>query len=137
MGCLSASPGHLSILRRPHGRTRRRGSNLARSQSECQEVTRYSIKNAGLPVIPQKNLRHTVATILLGRKWPLKTVSNLLGHSNIQTTANFYGQFTDGIHSEAVADWNSAITPKGCAMAAPERKSDSPESSEKSQGVTE
>lgn len=62
------------------------------------------LKNAGLPVMPLKNLRHTVATILLGRKWPLKTVADLLGHSNIATTADFYGQFTEGIHGDAIAD---------------------------------
>ncbi|MBD3675554.1 MAG: site-specific integrase [Planctomycetaceae bacterium] len=68
------------------------------------------LKNAGLPVIPQKNLRHTVATILLGRKWPLKTVADLLGHSNIQTTANSYAQFTEGIHREAIADLQFATS---------------------------
>jgi site-specific recombinase XerD len=70
------------------------------------------LKNSGLPVIPMKNLRHTVATVLLGRKWPLKTVADLLGHSNIQTTANFYGQFTDGIHESAIDDLGVAVTPK-------------------------
>ncbi|MDC0307629.1 site-specific integrase [Planctomycetaceae bacterium] len=69
------------------------------------------LKNAGLPQLPLKNLRHTAATVLLGRKWPLKTVADLLGHSSIQQTADTYGQFTEGIHGGAVADLSDAMTP--------------------------
>jgi integrase len=70
------------------------------------------LKNAGLPQIPLKNLRHTAATVLLGRKWPLKTVADLLGHSSIQQTADTYGQFAEGIHAGAVADLGEAMTPE-------------------------
>ncbi len=36
------------------------------------------------------NLRHTAATLLLKQGVPLKVVSEMLGHSRIEITANIY-----------------------------------------------
>lgn len=49
------------------------------------------------------DLRHTFATELLRRGVPLKTVSELLGHSSISITADTYGHVT-GPQKEAVAN---------------------------------
>ena len=44
----------------------------------------------GLRKIRFHDLRHTFASILLGKEVPLINVSNFLGHSDISTTANIY-----------------------------------------------
>ncbi len=49
------------------------------------------LKKYGLRHIRFHDLRHTFASILLGKEVPLINVSNFLGHSDIGTTANIYG----------------------------------------------
>lgn len=49
-----------------------------------------ALKNANIPYRKFHNLRHTYATKLFEAGVPLKTVSELLGHSNISITANIY-----------------------------------------------
>jgi integrase len=41
------------------------------------------------------DLRHTAATLLLAAGVPLKTVSDILGHSSIQITVDTYGYTFD------------------------------------------
>ena len=48
------------------------------------------LKKYGLRHIRFHDLRHTFASILLGKDVPLINVSNFLGHSDIATTANIY-----------------------------------------------
>ncbi|WP_279233035.1 tyrosine-type recombinase/integrase [Fonticella tunisiensis] len=48
------------------------------------------LKKANIPYRKFHNLRHTYATKLFEAGVPLKTVSELLGHSNISITANIY-----------------------------------------------
>ncbi|CCJ32845.1 tyrosine-type recombinase/integrase [Caloramator australicus] len=48
------------------------------------------LKKANIPYRKFHNLRHTYATKLFEAGVPLKTVSELLGHSNIAITANIY-----------------------------------------------
>lgn len=45
----------------------------------------------GLPEIRLHDLRHSAATNLLAQGFPLKDVSEWLGHADIATTANIYG----------------------------------------------
>ena len=48
------------------------------------------LKNCKLPHKKFHSLRHTFATKLFENKVPLKTVSELLGHSSIEITTNTY-----------------------------------------------
>lgn len=48
------------------------------------------LKSLGLPAIRLHDLRHSFATLLVEEHLPIKTVSHLLGHSNISTTADIY-----------------------------------------------
>ncbi len=67
------------------------------------------LKRAGLPRIRFHDLRHTYATIALGRGVPLKVVSDTLGHSSIAITADTYMHVTPGM-SRAAADAMHADT---------------------------
>jgi integrase len=66
------------------------------------------LKRAGLPRIRFHDLRHTYATIALGRGVPLKVVSDTLGHSSIAITADTYMHVTPGM-SRAAADAMDAV----------------------------
>jgi integrase len=55
-------------------------------------------KRAGLPVSTRfHDLRHTCATLLLGRGVHPKFVQELLGHSNIAITLDTYSHVTPGM----------------------------------------
>jgi hypothetical protein len=48
------------------------------------------LRKLDLPDIRFHDLRHSYATAMIEQKIPLKTVSHMLGHSNISTTADIY-----------------------------------------------
>ncbi|MEA4869483.1 MAG: site-specific integrase [Christensenella sp.] len=48
------------------------------------------LNSLGLPAIRFHDLRHSFATLIVEEHVPIKTVSHLLGHSNISTTADIY-----------------------------------------------
>ena len=48
------------------------------------------LRSAGLPVVSMHKLRHTVATVALGKGIPLTVVRDFMGHSQIALTANTY-----------------------------------------------
>lgn len=60
-----------------------------------RNLTRHfkaSLRRAKLPSTTRfHDLRHTAATLMLGAGVPIKTVSDILGHSSIQVTADTYG----------------------------------------------
>ncbi len=59
------------------------------------------LKRHGLPHIPFHSLRHTAATLLIGRGLHAKTISSRLGHSNISTTMDIYGHALKSADREA------------------------------------
>ena len=66
------------------------------------------LEKYGLRRIRFHDLRHTFASILLGKDVPLINVSNYLGHSDISTTANIYAPL-DKASKQASADVISDI----------------------------
>ncbi|MDQ1503142.1 MAG: integrase, partial [Actinomycetota bacterium] len=52
------------------------------------------LERAGLPVIRFHDLRHTAATLLLGKGIHPKVVSELLGHSQVGVTLDLYSHVT-------------------------------------------
>jgi integrase len=52
---------------------------------------RRFLKRKKLKYITFHDLRHTLATLLINKGVHAKVISNILGHSNIQTTMNIYG----------------------------------------------
>jgi integrase len=57
---------------------------------------------AGIPAINHHALRHTAATLMLEKGIPVKVVSEILGHQNIQTTLDIYAHVSDGLQRLAV-----------------------------------
>jgi integrase len=53
--------------------------------------------------------RHTHATALLLAGVPLHVLSRRLGHRDIQTTANTYGQVTEDAELRADANWQEFV----------------------------
>jgi integrase len=60
------------------------------------------LKKAGLPVVRFHDLRHTAATLLLGRGVHPKIVSEMLGHSTVNITLDLYSHVTPTMQLEAV-----------------------------------
>ena len=63
--------------------------NLIRPDYLTRKYSRLRDKY-GLPHVTLHEIRHTVATLLLKHKVPMKYVQVTLGHSDISTTANTY-----------------------------------------------
>lgn len=66
------------------------------------------LKKYGLRKIRFHDLRHTFASLLIGRDVPIINVSNFLGHSDISTTANIYAHL-DKASKQSSADIISDI----------------------------
>lgn len=66
------------------------------------------LARAGLPRVRFHDLRHTAATLLLARRMPTKSVSDMLGHASTQITSNIYSHVTPDIQQD-VADTMDAI----------------------------
>lgn len=57
-----------------------------------RQLWHRTVRVAQLPRITPKDGRATCATLLLDQGWPLPAVAQLLGHTSIQTTAQFYAR---------------------------------------------
>ena len=62
---------------------------------------RRVLRKAGLPPMRLHDLRHSCASLLLGEGMAAQTVANLLGHSEVKTTLNFYGHVSQSQTKEA------------------------------------
>lgn len=64
---------------------------------------------ATVPTIALHGLRHTHATLLLEAGVDVKTVSERLGHDNVQTTLQLYGHVAPGMRSNAAVRFGSLL----------------------------
>lgn len=67
------------------------------------------LERAGLPVIRFHDLRHTAATLLLGKGVHPKVVSELLGHSQVGVTLDLYSHVTPTMHRQAVTTFDELL----------------------------
>ena len=64
---------------------------------------------ADLPMIPFHGLRHSAATALLSAGVPLRVVSDLLGHSGIAITADYYAHVERDLRRDAADAMDRAL----------------------------
>lgn len=64
--------------------------NRAKEPRTYRETFRRILKQVGIPSIVFHGLRHTFATRCIESQCDYKTVSVILGHSNVATTLNLY-----------------------------------------------
>jgi integrase len=67
------------------------------------------LKRAGLPKIRFHDLRHTCATLLLGRGVHVKFVQELLGHANITITLDTYSHVLPGMGDQTARAMEDAL----------------------------
>jgi integrase len=60
------------------------------------------VEEAGLPRIRFHDLRHTAATLLLSMGVEMKVIQDILGHSDMGTTANIYSHVLPAMRQEAM-----------------------------------
>jgi integrase len=68
------------------------------------------LKDASLPKIRVHDLRHTTATLLLGKGENPKIVQELLGHSTIAITLDIYSHVTPAMHESAASKMQDLFT---------------------------
>jgi integrase len=81
---------------------------------ERRDVTNRRFKpllqRAGLPQVRFHDLRHTCATLLLGRNVNPKIVSEMLGHTTIAITLDTYSHVLPNMQSEAAKAMEDALS---------------------------
>jgi integrase len=78
-------------------------AGTAYHSSNLHKSFKGHLRRAGLPTrIRFHDLRHSCAGYLLSEGVPLKTVSDILGHSQISITADFYGHISPKAQREAL-----------------------------------
>jgi integrase len=88
---------------------------------------------AGLPKMRWHDLRHGTASILLAEGVPMRVIMEILGHSQIGTTANLYAHVAPEVVRDAADRMHAALTglPRpvgcchGCCQTAQKRKNPS------------
>ncbi len=81
------------------------------AQNVLQRSLRPLLQRAGLPPIRFHDLRHTAATLLLGRGIHPKIVADLLGHSTTAVTNDVYSHVTPTMHQAAVGALEDVLRP--------------------------
>ncbi len=72
-------------------------------------VQRQLVKDADVPVLYLHSVRHAHATALLKADIHLKIVSERLGHSGIQITADTYSHVTLEMQRDAIRSVDTAL----------------------------
>ena len=67
------------------------------------------LKRNGLRKIRFHDLRHSVASLLLSNKVPMKMIQDWLGHSDMATTANIYSHIDSTSKLESAATIGRAL----------------------------
>jgi len=67
------------------------------------------LKTARLPHIRRHDLRHACVTLLAAQGVPLKTIAEIVGHSDIRLTQNVYQHSFMDEKRDAVAKLNNAL----------------------------
>lgn len=79
------------------------------SQWTAYRAYQAMLRSASLPAQPFHNLRHSFATTLLAEGEDLSTVSKLLGHRSISTTADIYSHVTGEMRDRAAGRMDAAM----------------------------
>ena len=83
---------------------------------QARNVTRdfhRALLDAGIERHRFHDLRHTFATVLLGKGVDVAVVSKALGHSNVSTTADIYSHWTRPMQERTAAAMESVLAPTG------------------------
>ena len=70
------------------------------------------LEKAGLPRIRFHDLRHTAATLMMGRGVHPKVVSEMLGHSQVSITLDLYSHVTPTMQREATEALDAVLVQK-------------------------
>ena len=73
------------------------------------------LKRAGLPRVRFHDMRHTAATLLLGRGVNPKIVSEMLGHASISITLDIYSHVLPDMQAQAAAAMDDVLATTGRA----------------------
>lgn len=73
---------------------------------------REFLKKYGLPHMRFHALRHLSATVLIAQGVPLKNVSFRMGHADIRTTANMYGDALQSVDRQAASKMDEFLRKK-------------------------
>lgn len=76
---------------------------------DFQRDFKLLLKRKGLREINVHGLRHTFATRALESGMDIKTLSTILGHSNVAFTLDTYAHVTEDLKFEAMAAMNSFL----------------------------
>jgi len=67
------------------------------------------LEKAGLPRMRLHDLRHSAATILLGKGTHPKLVQELLGHSSIDITMDIYSHVIPSMQHDMMEKWDNFL----------------------------
>jgi integrase len=79
---------------------------------EAREVTRIlheTLTKADLPPVRMHDLRHTAATLLLAQGVDVRTIMEVLGHSQISLTLNTYAHVMPALQADAAGRMDAAL----------------------------
>ncbi|MGI8673383.1 MAG: tyrosine-type recombinase/integrase, partial [Luteitalea sp.] len=69
--------------------------------SNLRRAFRALLRRAGLPAIRFHDLRHSAASLLIAQGVDVRTVQDILGHSDVRVTLNTYGHVLAATRTDA------------------------------------